>query len=70
MREEGRIIETTGKKKAAIDANNQRAKEAKEVYERCKEEAKMCVQDTLHVHNKRVTKEISEAKKRKVHTNI
>ena len=51
----------------AVGVNDHRTKEAKEEYERCncKEEAKMCIQDALHVHNKRVMKEISEAGNKK-----
>ena len=48
-----------------VGVNDHRTKEAKEMYERCKEEAKMCIQDALHVHNKRVMKEISEAGNKK-----
>ena len=49
----------------AVGVNDHRAKEAKEVYERCKKDGKICVQDALHVHNKRVMREISEAGNKK-----
>ena len=49
-----------------VGANDHRAKEAKEVYERCKEER--CVPRmiyNLHAHNKRAMGEISEAGNKK-----
>ena len=70
-----RVVENIERKRSAnrnyrrtrksVGVNDHRAKEAKEVYERCKEEAKIGVQDTLHVHNKRVMREISEAGNKK-----
>ena len=70
-----RVVENIKRRKLAnrnykrtrksVGANDHRAKKANAVYERCKGEAKICAQDALHVHNKRVMREISESGNKK-----